>query len=90
MSLLLYGSGPSPYVRKIRVQAHEAGIDLPVQIVQTSPTQSDPDLIQRNPLGKIPALQLGTATSATRLVLVRWCLFLLFLSLWVLLEGNFL
>jgi glutathione S-transferase len=56
----LYASGPSPFVRKVQVVAHEVGLIGQVQtvLVQTSPVAPDAELGRKNPLGKIPALEL--------------------------------
>lgn len=56
----LYASGPSPFVRKVQVVAHEVGLGAQLQsvLVQTSPVAPDAELARKNPLGKIPALEL--------------------------------
>lgn len=48
----------SPFVRKVMVVAHEAGLADQIECVfnAASPLQRDPALIDHNPLGKIPAL----------------------------------
>lgn len=58
--LTLYGSLASPYVRKIRVLIEEAGLREFVcfETVSLSPTNPDPVLSMKNPLGKIPVLEL--------------------------------
>lgn len=57
MSLQLYGSDASPFVRKARVLIAEAGID-DVEYVQVSasPMGGETRVNAANPLGKIPAL----------------------------------
>lgn len=52
----LLASPTSPYARKLRVLAHELGLDL--EIVDTAPLDDDPALLAANPLGKVPALLL--------------------------------
>jgi len=47
-------SPTSPYVRKVRIVALEAGIDL--ELIPTAPWAPDTDLPKDNPLGKVPAL----------------------------------
>jgi len=47
-------STTSPYVRKVRVVALEAGIEL--DLIPTAPWSPDTDLPKDNPLGKVPAL----------------------------------
>lgn len=54
----LYHSPASPYVRKVMVLIAEAGIsDIETVPVSGTPTAPDAGLIERNPLGKIPALE---------------------------------
>ncbi len=53
----LLGSGASPFVRKVRVLAAEAGItDIPYVEVKTTPMGGEDKINAANPLGKIPAL----------------------------------
>ena len=56
----LFDSSASPYVRKINVLLHELGKSDEVQreVVATSAFKSSETLIAKNPLGKIPALEL--------------------------------
>lgn len=56
----LYCSSASPYVRKIRVLAHEIAIydQLNIEYVTLSPIAPNPLVSTQNPLGKIPVLQL--------------------------------
>ncbi len=56
----LYYSATSPFVRKVLVLAHEIGLrdSLRTVPVTLSPVAPDPDLSNKNPLGKIPALEL--------------------------------
>jgi len=51
-------SAASPYVRKISVLAIEAGLEGRIEKVTTAatPTQRNPDLVSKNPLGKVPCL----------------------------------
>jgi len=55
----LYGSLPSPFVRKVAVLAHEVGLQGRIEtvLVKLSPTEPDAALSKLNPLGKIPALE---------------------------------
>ncbi len=53
MTQILY-SPASPYSAKVRMAAHHAGISFESVIVNTSAEPAD--LIQANPLGKIPTL----------------------------------
>src|ERR1700704_1662463 len=49
-------SSHSPYVRKVRVVAHELGISDRMMLVPTALRINDPDFWHDNPLGKIPVL----------------------------------
>lgn len=55
----LYHSGTSPFVRKVMVLLHEAGALDRVVLVPAMGTPLNPDTmpVDRNPLGKIPALE---------------------------------
>lgn len=52
----LYGSPTSPYVRKARVLAAEK--KLAVEFVNEDPWDADSAIATRNPLGKVPALEI--------------------------------
>jgi glutathione S-transferase len=54
----LISSPASPFVRKVRVLIHEAGLSDRVEEVPVATTafKSDPQVVAANPLGKIPAL----------------------------------
>lgn len=56
--LTLYHSPTSPYVRKVMVLAHEAGLVDRITIVPASGTPLDPGTVPlgANPLGKVPVL----------------------------------
>ena len=54
----LYGSTTSPYVRKARVLIHEK--NMPVEFVVEDPWIEDSPVIIKNPLSKVPALEIGT------------------------------
>lgn len=58
--LLLHWSPRSPYVRKVLVAAHEAGIADRIEITRTlvGGTIIHQELMRENPLGKIPTLVL--------------------------------
>ncbi len=53
----LYGSPTSPYVRKARVLIHEKKIEC--EFVPEDPWPADSPIPTRNPLGKVPALDMG-------------------------------
>ncbi|HZN22863.1 MAG TPA: glutathione S-transferase N-terminal domain-containing protein [Burkholderiales bacterium] len=52
----LYGSPTSPYVRKARVVIHEKKV--PCEWVSEDPWVQDSPIPRRNPLGKVPALEI--------------------------------
>jgi glutathione S-transferase len=52
----LYNVPTSPYGRKVMVAAHETGTLAQLDIRRTRPSETDHDLRERNPLGKIPTL----------------------------------
>ncbi|PQO22517.1 glutathione S-transferase [Rhodobacteraceae bacterium WD3A24] len=56
--MILYGNDASPFVRKVRVVLAETGQDGAVTLERVSGTPVEPGTlpIERNPLGKIPAL----------------------------------
>jgi glutathione S-transferase len=53
---LLY-SPFSPFARKVRIVAHEAGLQDRIEVVPTSTEDSAGGLAARNPLNKIPVLE---------------------------------
>ncbi len=68
----LISSPASPYVRKVRVLIHEAGLADAVQEVpvKTTPMATDAGVAAANPLGKIPALvrETGPAIYDSRVI----------------------
>lgn len=54
----LYFSPASPFVRKVRVTAHELGLSEKIELISITLTPVSPheELRSNNPLGKIPAL----------------------------------
>jgi glutathione S-transferase len=58
--MLLHWSPRSPYVRKVMIAAHELGLQDRIETVRTVVGGTAPhlDLMKRNPLGKIPTLEL--------------------------------
>jgi glutathione S-transferase len=54
--MLLYNAPTSPYGRKVMVTALETGVISKIEVLRTRPSDTDTDLRERNPLGKIPAL----------------------------------
>lgn len=61
----LYGSARSPFARKTRVAAHEAGLSASISMVDilAITTKPDPRLLAVNPLGKIPVLVIEDGTA---------------------------
>lgn len=55
MTFRLFGSGVSPYVRKVRVVLAEKGLEH--ELVPINPLQPTPEFREISPLGKIPVLQ---------------------------------
>ena len=68
----LYSAPASPFVRKVHVALHETGLMPMVEIVPVSisPVSPGDTVPSRNPLGKIPALELddGTALYDSRVI----------------------
>lgn len=60
----LYGSLTSPFARKVRILAIELGLADQLELVTTAPTPLAVDdwLPEKNPLGKIPALETEEGT----------------------------
>jgi len=58
----LYSSSTSPFARKVRVVAAELGLSSRIEEIQValSPVAPNADVSAKNPLGKIPALELET------------------------------
>lgn len=54
----LYYTPTSPFVRKVRVAAHEIGLGPEIELVRIRPVpgQNEPALAAQNPLAKIPTL----------------------------------
>ena len=61
----LYWSSRSPFVRKVMVSAHEVGIAdrIRTQRVVVAPNSPNIEVMQDNPLGKIPTLVFDDGTS---------------------------
>jgi len=56
MSMKLWYSPASPFVRKVMVFAHEAGLTDSIELVTGDVWAPDSKILQENPLGKVPAL----------------------------------
>lgn len=57
-TLKLYCSSNSPYARKVRVTVLELGIEDKIQLIDMNPRDQSTGFWQKNPLAKIPALEL--------------------------------
>ena len=65
-ALTLYHSHTSPYVRKVMVLAHEAGLMDQITVIENasgSPLAPATPLIAINPVGKVPALTRGDGSA---------------------------
>ncbi|WP_374634653.1 glutathione S-transferase [Paracoccus sp. (in: a-proteobacteria)] len=58
MTLALFYSPTSPYVRKVRIIAAETGTTLTLIPAAANPVDRSPELVAVNPLGKVPCLRL--------------------------------
>ena len=56
--LVLRSSGASPFVRKVRIAADIIGLADRIEVVDAETLTPAPDLLEQNPLGKIPTLVL--------------------------------
>ena len=56
--LVLRSSGASPFVRKVRIAADIVGLTDRIEVVDAETLTPAPDLLEQNPLGKIPTLVL--------------------------------
>jgi len=70
MSILLYGAGGSPFVRKVRVVLAEKKI--PYDHDEVIPINVSPEYRKISPLGKIPALRDGDRTLADSSVICAY------------------
>jgi len=57
----LYGTHTSPYVRKVRIFAHEK--KLPLEFIAEAPTDPAGHVLALNPLGKVPVLRRDDGTA---------------------------
>jgi glutathione S-transferase len=63
-------STTSPYSRKCRVMAREFKLDGEVEEVESHPFDDDPDLLDANPLGRVPCLQMDDGQALTESALI--------------------
>jgi len=63
-------STTSPYSRKCRVMVREFKLDGEVEEVESHPFDDDPDLLDANPLGRVPCLQMDDGQALTESALI--------------------
>ena len=63
--MLLHWSPRSPYVRKVMIVAHEAGIADRIETVRTVVAAAEPnvELMKENPQSRLPTLRLADGTA---------------------------
>jgi len=66
----LIASPASPFARKVRVLIEEKNVMDMVEVVEMSPLENPPELLEKNPLGKVPCLILenGEALYDSRVI----------------------
>jgi glutathione S-transferase len=70
----LYYSPPSPFSRKARIVASVLGLDERVELVVADTNNPDDALRAKNPLGKIPTLELDTGVCVYDSAVIVACL----------------
>lgn len=69
----LFYASPSPFVRKVRIVAHETDQALSLIPTFTTPVAQPDDLVGANPLGKVPALRMPSGELLyDSTVICRW------------------
>jgi glutathione S-transferase len=63
MSMKLYWTPLSPYARKVIVAAHEHDLSGRIEMIETKVSPPNPELMQHNPLNKVPTLVLDDGTA---------------------------
>lgn len=63
-------STTSPYSRKCRVMVREFALSGDVEEVEAHPFEDDPDLINANPLGRVPCLLMDDGQALTESALI--------------------
>ena len=62
----LYDSSTAPSPRRVRIFLAEKGIDIPTQQVDIGKRVNlEPDFLAKNPLGKVPVLELDDSTRSS-------------------------
>jgi glutathione S-transferase len=70
----LYHSPPSPFSRKARIVASVLGLDERIELVVADTNNPDDALRAKNPLGKIPTLELDTGACVYDSAVIVACL----------------
>ncbi len=70
----LYHSSPSPFSRKARIVASVLGLDTRIELVVADTNNPDDALRAKNPLGKIPTLELDTGACVYDSAVIVACL----------------
>jgi glutathione S-transferase len=70
----LYHSPPSPFSRKARIVASVLGLDKRIELVVADTNNPDDALRGKNPLGKIPTLELDTGACVYDSAVIVACL----------------
>lgn len=55
MTIRLFFSPASPFVRKVMVMAHERGVQIEKLAAAAWPVKRDPNIVRHNPSGRVPA-----------------------------------
>ncbi|MEX3314423.1 glutathione S-transferase [Sulfitobacter sp. PS-8MA] len=57
MTIKLFHSAASPFVRKVLVCAHEKGVESDVELLASKawPVKRDPEIVRENPSGQVPS-----------------------------------
>jgi glutathione S-transferase len=66
----LYGTTTSPFVRRVRIVAAEAGV--PVELVNTAPDEGQAALRRVSPVWKVPVAEVGGRVLLDSRVIVEW------------------
>ena len=70
----LYYSPPSPFSRKVRIVASVLGLDKRIELVVADTNNPDDALRAKNPLGKIPTLELDSGACVYDSAVIVACL----------------
>jgi len=59
----LFYANASPYARKVRLVAHEKGLQDRIELHHCMPLENPPELLHATPIGKVPTLVLDDGTA---------------------------